>query len=92
MRIYDLNKAELTKLRKNVSRKGGGMQGALYLLSQSISPDERRLVVGDELFDTFHGYLIKLGKEGGWQGRIPAQMLDDLRGVRSGPHQTDLLL
>ncbi len=89
MRCYTLTRDEQAKVLRSTSPKGGGMQAALYRLACSLEGDT--LTVDPELFERFQRYLETMGAdEGGWQGRLPAEMLADLTGRPAPPRDEDL--
>ncbi len=69
---------EKMRLDKQLSGKGGGWQGAMYRLRFCCSRETRTFVVPDELYQTLKGYVEEHGSTGGWQGRIPHAMMDEI--------------
>ena len=88
MRRYTLTMAERSRVLRSTSPKGGGMQAALYMLAVHLHGE--KLYVPDELFGRFRRYLETMGTEGGWQARLPAQMLADLTGTEPAEREGDL--
>jgi hypothetical protein len=50
-----------------------------------------KLEVPDALYQTLKRYVEKHGSEGGWQGRIPQAMMDEILDQAPQPRQDGLL-
>ncbi len=88
MRRYRLTRDEQARVLRSKSPKGGGMQLALYQLACCLRGDV--LEVPDDLVARFRRYVGTMGVEGGWQSRIPAEMLADVTGSEPVPRDGDL--
>lgn len=88
MHRYTLTRDERARVLRSESPKGGGMQAALYQLACCLRDDE--LDVPDELFGRFQRYVETMGLDGGWQVRLPSQMMADLTETAPAPREGDL--